>query len=117
LYFFRSSSAKNVGTTLAEVSTDKDGVTRPQESVYEIGAYEFVPAGDVTPPIISAITVNSILDVSANITWTTNEQADSQVEYGLTTGYGTSTTLDATLVTANVDHMLRVPGLRVEDWS
>ncbi len=25
--------------------------------------------------------------------------------------------LDATLVTANVDHMIRVPGLRVEDWS
>ena len=25
--------------------------------------------------------------------------------------------LDATLVTANDDHMLRVPGLRVEDWS
>ena len=25
--------------------------------------------------------------------------------------------LDATLVTANVDHMIRVTGLRVEDWS
>ena len=25
--------------------------------------------------------------------------------------------LDATLVTANLDHMTRVPGLRVEDWS
>ena len=26
-------------------------------------------------------------------------------------------TLDATLVTASLDHMIRVPGLRVEDWS
>ena len=25
--------------------------------------------------------------------------------------------LDATLVTANLDHMIRVPALRVEDWS
>lgn len=25
--------------------------------------------------------------------------------------------LDATLVTANLDHMTRVPGLRVEDWG
>ena len=25
--------------------------------------------------------------------------------------------LEATLVTANLDHMIRVPGLRVEDWS
>jgi tRNA(fMet)-specific endonuclease VapC len=24
---------------------------------------------------------------------------------------------DATLVTADVDHMMRVPGLRIEDWS
>lgn len=26
-------------------------------------------------------------------------------------------TVDATLVTANLDHMIRVPGLRIEDWS
>ena len=25
--------------------------------------------------------------------------------------------LEATLVTANLDHMIRIPGLRVEDWS
>jgi tRNA(fMet)-specific endonuclease VapC len=25
--------------------------------------------------------------------------------------------LEATLITANLDHMIRVPGLRVEDWS
>jgi tRNA(fMet)-specific endonuclease VapC len=25
--------------------------------------------------------------------------------------------LEATLVTANLDHMIRVPGLRIEDWS
>lgn len=25
--------------------------------------------------------------------------------------------LDGTLVTANLDHMARIPGLRVEDWS
>ena len=25
--------------------------------------------------------------------------------------------LEATLVTANIDHVIRLPGLRVEDWS
>jgi tRNA(fMet)-specific endonuclease VapC len=25
--------------------------------------------------------------------------------------------VDATLVTANLDHMMRIPGLRTEDWS
>ena len=38
---------------------------------------------------------------SATITWTTNEPANSQVEYGPTTSYGTLTPLDATLVTAH----------------
>jgi tRNA(fMet)-specific endonuclease VapC len=28
-----------------------------------------------------------------------------------------SVALDATLVTANLDHMTRVPGLRIQDWN
>jgi hypothetical protein len=35
---------------------------------------------------------------SATITWTTNESADSQVEYGLTVSYGSSTPLDGARV-------------------
>ena len=35
------------------------------------------------------------------ITWTTNVPADGQVQYGLTTAYGSSTSLDRTLVTSH----------------
>lgn len=35
------------------------------------------------------------------ITWTTDVPADTQVQYGLTTAYGSSTTLDRTLVTSH----------------
>jgi hypothetical protein len=56
---------------------------------------------DTTPPVISAVTATAITDVGATITWTTNEAGDSQVEYGPTTSYGTSTTLDATMVTSH----------------
>src|SRR6185312_5799104 len=38
---------------------------------------------------------------AATIAWTTNEAADSQVEYGPTTAYGSSTTLDTSLVTGH----------------
>jgi hypothetical protein len=44
----------------------------------------------------------------ATIAWTSNEAADSQVEYGLTSAYGSSTALDATLATA---HSQTVSGL------
>jgi len=56
---------------------------------------------DTTPPVISSIVSSGITYSSATITWTTNEPSDSQVEYGLTTAYGNSTTLNASLVTSH----------------
>src|SRR5213594_3386533 len=60
------------------------------------------------PPVISGATVTSIAATNATIQWTTNETADSQVEYGLTTSYGSTTTLNPTLVTA---HTVSLTGL------
>src|SRR5262245_61139506 len=56
---------------------------------------------DTTAPTISARTTTNITSSSAVITWTTNEPATSQVDYGLTTSYGSSTALDPSLVTAH----------------
>ena len=50
---------------------------------------------------ISARTATNITTNSATVTWTTNEPATSQVDYGLTTSYGSTTTLDPALVTAH----------------
>ena len=63
---------------------------------------------DTTAPTISGRTATNITASSAQITWTTNEPATSRVEYGLTTAYGSSTTLDPTLVTA---HSVALTGL------
>jgi hypothetical protein len=56
---------------------------------------------DGVAPVISAVSASSITASGATIAWTTNETADSQVEYGPTTGYGTSTTVNPSLVTAH----------------
>src|SRR5207247_4603079 len=56
---------------------------------------------DTTPPLISSIVASGLTTTGAAIAWTTNEPADSQVEYGLTTAYGGSTTLDAVLSTTH----------------
>ena len=59
------------------------------------------PPPDTTAPVISATAAASITSSGAVIGWTTNEPADSQVEYGLTSTYGQSTALDAALVTSH----------------
>jgi RHS repeat-associated protein len=56
---------------------------------------------DTTAPVISNVAAGSITTTSATITWTTNENSDSQVEYGPTTAYGKSTTLNPARVTAH----------------
>jgi hypothetical protein len=53
---------------------------------------------DTTPPVISDIQAGNLTPAGATITWQTDEAATSQVEYGLTDGYGSLTTLDASLV-------------------
>ncbi len=53
---------------------------------------------DTTVPTISNIQVTNITDTGATISWTTNENADSKVEYGTTNTYGVSVT-DGTMST------------------
>ncbi|MBZ5537623.1 MAG: IPT/TIG domain-containing protein [Acidobacteriia bacterium] len=71
-------------------------------------AIETPQGNDTTSPVISAVSASPISSSGATVTWTTNEGSDSQVDYGTTTGYGTSTTLIATMVTG---HSVALSGL------
>ena len=65
---------------------------------------------DNNPPVISALQSTSVTSNSANITWTTNEVADSQVDYGTSPGaYTDSTPLDSAMVT---NHSMTLNGLQ-----
>ena len=63
---------------------------------------------DTTPPVLSGVTTSNITSTSAAITWTTDEASTSQAEYGTTTSYGSSTTIDSTMVTS---HSVTINGL------
>lgn len=63
---------------------------------------------DTTPPIFSNVQAGPVTNSFATITWTTNKSSDTQVDYGTTSAYGASTTLDSTLVT---NHSAVVAGL------
>jgi len=56
---------------------------------------------DTTPPAIWAIAASGTTTNSANISWTSDEPSDTQVEYGTSTSYGSSTALNTALVTSH----------------
>lgn len=68
------------------------------------------PPADTQPPVISSVAAGDITRSSAVITWSTDEPADSQVEYWVAgdPATTTTTTLDPTLVTA---HRVGLTGL------
>lgn len=64
--------------------------------------------GDTTPPLISGVDVSHKTESSATISWTTDEAATSQVEYGATDAYGSATPVDEELTTS---HSVTLAGL------
>jgi hypothetical protein len=56
---------------------------------------------DNTGPTFSTISAGSPTQISANLSWNTNEAATTQVDYGLTTSYSSQTTLDSSLTSSH----------------
>ena len=63
---------------------------------------------DTTPPVISNVAASGLTTSTASVTWTTDDDATSQVDYGLTTSYGSTTTEDTSYVTS---HAVLLSGL------
>ncbi|MCK6486737.1 MAG: hypothetical protein L6R48_00100 [Planctomycetes bacterium] len=57
--------------------------------------------GDTVPPRLSNLAVASISSTAATVTWNSDEAADTQVEYGPTAAYGSTSALVAAPVTAH----------------
>ena len=93
-------------TEQASVSTLNDFAT-----VADIGGFTacnpaVTAAGATT--VISAVSAGGIGQTAATIVWTTNNPADSQVQYGPTSAYGATTPLAATPATS---HSVSLGGL------
>lgn len=73
---------------------------------------EWLPDEDVTPPVISGLTVTDITTTSAKITWTTDEEADSKVWYDTVTPLVVTTTTPAeSSADLVLDHEIVLSGL------
>jgi Domain of unknown function (DUF4082)/Bacterial Ig-like domain/Bacterial Ig domain/Purple acid Phosphatase, N-terminal domain/FlgD Ig-like domain/Cohesin domain len=72
------------------------------------GNYVATYAVDTTPPVISAVNATPNGDGTATVTWTTDEAADSHVDYGTSSSSLTQTTGNNALVTS---HTVTLTGL------
>ena len=79
--------------------TDEDGSTDIATLSVTVEATPDFP--DPTAPVISSVNSSAITVSRATITWTSDEAATSQVEYGQTREYGSSTIEDSNLVTSH----------------
>lgn len=64
-------------------------------------------SGDLTPPVISSISVQTTKD-TATVSWTTDDPTKSLLVYGLNTSYSTGSSTDSAYVTA---HTMSLTGL------
>ncbi len=92
LYHFKVSSKNASGK--AESSTDRNFTTAAPP--------------DTTPPLITGIKIIDVSDTTVTIAWMTDEKATSQIEYGTSTSYGSTTSANENLVT---NHTVTISGL------
>ena len=103
--FYASLSGLTSGTTYyykVKAVADADPVYGEERSLTTV---------DVTAPVISSIKSDNITVSGATITWATNEPATTQVQYGLTSAYLSTSTLDTTPVTS---HSVNLTGLNAD---
>ncbi|MHA6480728.1 fibronectin type III domain-containing protein [Paenibacillus sp. strain BS8-2] len=91
------------GTTYRYKVSSQDAQGRIGES----GERIFATTNSTAPPVVSNITVQPIESGKATVRWESNQPATSQVQYGLTTAYG-STVNSSTLKTS---HSVELNGL------
>ncbi|TLY18843.1 MAG: hypothetical protein E6K68_10725, partial [Nitrospirae bacterium] len=98
---WNTTSASNGSHTLTAVARDAAGNTATSAAVSV--------TVDNAPPVLSSVSASGLTASAATITWATNEASDSQVDFGLTTAYGSTTPLNSTLTTA---HAVTLTGLQ-----
>jgi hypothetical protein len=91
----------NGAHTLAAVASDAAGNTATSGISVTVN-------NPVSPPVISGVSATSITASGATINWSTDQASSSQVVYGTTSGYGSSSALNQTLVTS---HSVNLSGL------
>lgn len=97
-----------IGGAIFAINSFSKGETPTASAIHTPPAKENPESTDSTAPIIIGAFAGSVDETSAVIAWTTNEAATSQVIYGLTASYGSTSAPDMNLVTR---HTITLSGL------
>ena len=65
-------------------------------------------SGDSVPPVITGVAASASAPTSFDVSWSTDEPADSQVDYGTSVAYGSLSPLDSQMSTT---HSQRISGI------
>ncbi|MBI5530207.1 MAG: hypothetical protein HY918_01775 [Candidatus Doudnabacteria bacterium] len=101
---------KKDGVDLGNITSSANGVlqfTSSGSGSFTVQSLTNAPV-DVTAPVISSVSTSNITSSAVTVNWVTDELADGQLEYGLTTSYGTSTQVFPTMY---ISHYINLPGL------
>lgn len=88
-------------TVISANTTDPLHTISALQSFTTLGSVSPVVVDTVAPVISNVAATISSTSTSASVTWSTDEASDSQVEYGVTTTYGTVTSLQTSLSTSH----------------
>ncbi len=103
------SAALDAGDPLTAPTDDILGRVRATLSLTpDLGAYERSASPDTAPPVIQGLDASGVTETAALISWTTNEAATGQVEYGLDAAYGL---FSAPANTLTMNHAISLAGL------
>jgi hypothetical protein len=95
-------SASSLPTSLAPFLDRIQGMqVTASGPVWEGSEEPAPPEQDTTAPVISDVAASEVTHLGATVSWTTDEAADHQVEFGLTTDYGSSTPWSGALTTTH----------------
>lgn len=82
LHLKTGSPAVDSGTTIAAITSDYDGIIRPQGPAYDVGAYELNVTGDTTPPTApSNLSIASLALKRINLSWTLSTDDTAVTNY------------------------------------
>jgi len=109
---WNTTTTANGPHVLTAMARDAAGNKATSTGVSVTVANTTTSAVTVTAPVISRVSL-SVTSSGATIGWTTDTPSDTQIEYGLTTSYGSLAPLDAALVTS---HSQAINGLAANTW-
>lgn len=90
--------------TLSATATDTAGLTATVGIPVTVSNSQLVQQ-----PVISAVSASAVTSSGATILWTSNEPSSSQVEYGTAATYGSTTSINQTMLTS---HSVALTGLQ-----